>query len=257
MKLTLFFILYLVLTFAGPLFLIVSKKVEFTADYHTAHRDSAHKGPDPRVIKEAVVEVYSARAFNWRGMFSVHTWIAVKPKNADSFTVFQFIGWRLLQQLPPTVISQDVPDRLWFNQQPSILLDIRGSEAEKLIPKIERAAANYPFSNQYAAWPGPNSNTFIAWVARQVPEMHLALPSNAVGKDYLQGSPFFTTAPSGTGYQFSLYGLLGLMISRKEGFEINLLGLVYGFNPATLTLKLPGFGDITLLPGYQPKEKIR
>jgi hypothetical protein len=244
MKLTLFLILYLILTFAGPLFLIVTNKIDFTADYRTANRESAHIAPDPRTTKEAVIQVYSARAFNWRGAFSVHAWIAVKPKNADSFTVFQFIGWRLLRQLPPLMISQDVPDRLWFDQRPSIILDIRGREAENLIPKIKSAAAAYPYANEYTVWPGPNSNTFIAWVARHVPEMHLALPSNAVGKDYQPISQLFSIAPSGTGYQFSLYGLFGVMIARKEGLEINLLGLTYGFSPATLTIKLPGIGDI-------------
>jgi hypothetical protein len=32
-----------------------------------------------RHTREAVVQVYSARAVSWRGWFGVHTWIAVKP----------------------------------------------------------------------------------------------------------------------------------------------------------------------------------
>ena len=73
----------------------------------------------------------------------------------------------------------------------------------------------------------------------------MALPSNALGKDYT-GDHFFVSAPSGTGYQFSLYGCFGIMLALKEGLEINILGLVYGISPAELVIKLPGFGDIGL-----------
>ena len=75
--------------------------------------------------------------------------------------------------------------------------------------------------------------------------MQLTLPSNAIGKDYLVDS-FFTKTPSGTGYQLSFYGVFGLTIARSEGLEINLLGLVYGFSPAMMTVKLPGIGDLKL-----------
>ncbi len=84
----------------------------------------------------------------------------------------------------------------------------------------------------------------IAYIALQVPGLHLALPSNAMGKDYLSPITFFAHAPSGTGYQFSLWGIFGIILAKQEGLEINLLGFVYGFSPATRTLKLPGFGDI-------------
>jgi hypothetical protein len=42
-----------------------------------------------------------------------------------------------------------------------------------------------PYPNTYRPWPGPNSNTFLAHIARQVPELVIQLPSNAVGKDHL------------------------------------------------------------------------
>lgn len=241
-----FLILYFVLTFIGPLIILLSGKIDFKADYRTANRESAGISPDPIKVPEAVIQVYSARTFNWRGMFAVHTWLAVKGKNEKKYTVSQVIGWRLYQHLPPLLISEDIPDRLWFNQKPDIILDIRGERAEKLIPLIASASKNYPYPNDYGYWPGPNSNTFTAHIARQVPELQLALPSNAVGKDYWPYPPFLTRAPSGTGYQFSIYGVFGLMIARKEGIELNILGLVYGVSPSMRILKLPGFGDIKL-----------
>jgi hypothetical protein len=62
----------------------------------------------------------------------------------------------------------------------------------------------------------------------------------------LPGFTFFAPAHSGTGYQFSFFGISGIAVARKEGLEINIYGLVYGFSPAMKILKLPGFGDIRL-----------
>ena len=50
--------------------------------------------------------------------------------------------------------------------------------------------------------------------------------------------------PSHTGYQVSLGGVAGVSVARKEGFEINLLGLVVGISPSQLAIKLPGFGEL-------------
>jgi len=238
------FLLFWLLTFLGPLWLAVSGKIEFTADYRTANRASTHIAPDPQTTPEAVIQAYSAYAFNWRGLFAVHTWIAVKPPNASNYVIYQVVGWRSWAGLPVLSVETDLPDRSWYDQNPQIILDLRGKQAEELIPQIAQAAKSYPYPQHYTAWPGPNSNTFIAYIARQVPKLGLALPSNAIGKDYLSATQFFVRAPSGTGYQFSLFGLAGIIIARKEGLEINLLGLVYGISPTAI--KLPGFGDIKL-----------
>lgn len=240
------FLVFLLLTLPGLLWVAGSGQIDFHASYHTASRMSAHIAPDPKTTTEAVIQVYAARAFNWRGIFAVHTWIAVKPKNAQQYTVYQVIGWRVMAGYPAVFVNNDIPDRYWFNQKPKIVLDVRGEKAEEIIPKIAATAAAYPYPDQYEVWPGPNSNTFVAYMVRQIPELAFALPSDALGKDYLSATTFFAPALSGTGYQFSLWGLLGVTLAVREGLEINILGLVYGINPLTLTFKLPGFGDIKI-----------
>ncbi len=240
-----FLIIFLIIFAIGPLWVLISEHIDFHADWRTAMRGSAHLAPDPEVTKEAVIQVYSARAFNWRGLFSVHTWIAVKAKNAKQYTVYQVIGWRLFRGLPALMAEQDIPDRYWFNNKPGIILDLRGDKAEACVDKIATAAKSYPYSN-YDVWPGPNSNTLPAYIARQVPELGLALPSNAIGKDFLPLFTFFAPAPSGTGYQFSLFGIAGIMLAKKEGLEINILGFVYGISPAQRAIKLPCIGLIKL-----------
>ncbi len=234
------FIVWLILTLAGPLRVLLKGQVDLKADYRTANRDSAHIAPSPHTTSEAVIQAYTARAFNWRGIIASHCWIAVKPKDAADYTVYQVVGWRTYSGLSALAIGKDIPDRYWYNEKPRLILDIRGSRAEMLIPKIDEAAKTYPYAHPYTLWPGPNSNSFPAYIGRQVPELGLALPADAIGKDYLSKDSFFAAAPSGTGYQFSLYGVLGLLVAKKEGIEINLLGLVYGIKFSPLSLLLPG-----------------
>lgn len=237
----------LTLTFIGPLWTLVTGKINLDADWRTANRESAHIAPNPKTTPEAVIQVYSARAFSWRGLFAVHTWIAVKAKNAPQFTTYQVIGWRTYRGMPPLEIAVDIPDRYWYGQKPEIIYDLRGETAEKLIPKLDAAARSYPDSNRYTVWPGPNSNTFPAYIARQVPELMLTLPANALGQDWLPNGAVFSRTPSGTGYQFSLFGVLGITLAKHEGFSINLLGLPYGISPYQRAIILPGVGFVRVI----------
>jgi hypothetical protein len=50
--------------------------------WYEARRDPTRLAPDPATTPEAVIQVYAARAVSWRGVFSMHTWIAVKPSGA-------------------------------------------------------------------------------------------------------------------------------------------------------------------------------
>ena len=239
-------LLWLLLTFTGPIWLILSRQINLRADYRTANRNSANIAPDPLQHPESIVQVYYARTFNWRGAFAVHTWIATKEVAAKSFTVYHVIGWRLLQKLSPLVIAQDLPDRYWFAEQPHVIKDFRGKIADKLIPQIKQAVHAYPFQTDYSYWPGPNSNTFTAMIARKIPAMQLTLPSNAIGKDYLPKFNYLAKTPSGTGWQLSISGIFGITLALEEGLEINIFGLVYGISPKQGIIKLPGFGDIKL-----------
>ena len=46
------------------------------------------------------------------------------------------------------------------------------------------AAERYPWANEYTLVPGPNSNTFPAWIGLQVPELELNMPFRAIGSGY-------------------------------------------------------------------------
>ncbi len=235
--------LLLAVLLAGPLLAVASVDVNLGADWRRADRSSTGQAPNPAETTEAVVQVYAARAFNWRGILAVHTWIATKPAGATHYTVHQVMGWNVRHGLPAVVSRADLPDRAWFGNRPELLNDVRGAEAERLIPLIEDAIARYPYADTYTLWPGPNSNTFVAWVGREVPALQMRLPSIAIGKDFLPGD-IIGSAPSGGGLQVSLFGLLGLIVAPVEGVEVNLLGLTFGVDVARPALKLPAIGRI-------------
>ena len=214
------------------------------ADWRTASREPVGIAPDPATQREAIIQVYGARAYNWRGYFGIHTWIAVKPTDAPRFTVYEVMGWRAYRGGDAVAISNRPPDGRWYGAPPEILADIRGDGVDALIEKVDAAVKTYPYNESYTIWPGPNSNTFVAHVARAVPELRLDLPPTAIGKDYIPGGKVFADAPSGTGYQVSLFGLLGLLAAREEGVEVNILGLTFGVDLMNPAIKLPMAGRI-------------
>jgi len=122
-----------------------------------------------------------------------------------------------------------------------------GRAGRTAIPKIEAAIADYAYrqDGDYRVWPGPNSNSFVAAVLRAVPELRVALPPNAVGRDYRHGF-YAGLTDSRTGIELSLYGVVGLKFGWVEGVEFDLLGLVAGLDLRHPAVKLPGYGRIGL-----------
>lgn len=154
-------------------------------DWRSASRESAGIAPDPALTKDAIVQVYGAKAWGWRGWFAIHTWIAAKRTGEASYTVYDVVGWRDRHGQPVLRVSKDVPDRFWFGEKPQLLKTHMGPGVDKMIDDIDRAASAYPWKTTYTVFPGPNSNTFTAWIAKQVPELELRLPFAAIGSGYV------------------------------------------------------------------------
>ena len=53
-------------------------------DWRTANTAPVGLAPDPLSTPEAIVQVYAARTWGWKGSFGVHTWIAVKAPEAKN-----------------------------------------------------------------------------------------------------------------------------------------------------------------------------
>lgn len=207
-------------------------------------REPSHQAPEPSTTPEAVVQVYAARTVGWRGLLAVHTWVALKQSGAASYTRYEVIGWGVDRGAQAVRINRTGPDNYWFGSRPTLLVDLRGAEVDGVIEKVQAAVAAYPYRDSYRTWPGPNSNTFTAFVGREVPELRLKLPSTAIGKDYLAGGAPIGVAPSGTGLQVSLLGLVGVLGAWEEGVEVNVLGLSFGLDVKRPAINLPVVGRV-------------
>ena len=67
---------------------------------------------------------------------------------------------------------------------PSRLVKVWEENAAQRIIEVLRDVQNYPFCHRYRYWPGPNSNTFVAWVLRQAGIEELLDP-RGIGRRYL------------------------------------------------------------------------
>lgn len=213
-------------------------------DWRTASRESAGLAPKPEQESEAIVHVYAARAFNWRGWFGVHTWVATKEKGASHYTTYEVIEWRLHQGLSVVKIEKEIPDRQWFGTTPELITELKGAEAEAAIPKIKEAAASYPYPHTYRLWPGPNSNTFVSHIIRNTPQLKVELPPTAIGKDWIGKGALGGLSETKTGVQLSVLGALGFTVGTRDGVEINILGLTFGFDILRPAVKLPFIGRL-------------
>jgi len=209
-----------------------------------ARRDASGQAPDPASTPEAVVQVYAARTVGWRGSLGVHSWIAVKRSGAPAFRRYEVIGWGVDRGVPAVRVDRTGPDNDWFGSRPRVLVDVRGEGVDALIDRIEAAIASYPYPATYRLWPGPNSNTFVAYVARAVPELRLDLPPTAIGKDFLPNGAVAAATPAGRGMQLSFFGMAGVLVGWDEGIEVNLLGLTFGLDVKEPALKLPAVGRL-------------
>jgi hypothetical protein len=212
-----------------------------SVDWQLADRSSAGLLPPAAAHPDPMVRVYAARTVRWRGIFAVHTWIVVKERNASRYTRYDYTAWG-----EPIRVNGFAADGRWFGDMPQTIAAADGEAAASMIPRIQSAIEGYKLRayGDYRAWPGPNSNTFVAAVMSAVPELRTALPPTAIGKDFPYSGEYFGVTPSGTGIRATLGGYLGLTVGWVEGLEINFLGAVFGVDIRRPALKLPGLGRL-------------
>jgi hypothetical protein len=241
--------LILVVILALFLVPILLRAAQFAASdaprsWHEADWSSTGLLPDAADYRPARVIVFTGQAGSWKGVFAVHSWIVFKRAGDPQWTRYEVVGWG-----SPVRVNHRPPDGLWYGNRPVAIADISGPQAAGLIPRIEAAVKSYAYARRgdYRVWPGPNSNSFVAAVLRAVPELGLALPSNAVGRDYREGL-YAGWTDSGTGVELNLNGLAAVKVGWVEGVEVDLLGLVAGVDLRAPGVKLPGYGRIGLEP---------
>lgn len=211
-------------------------------DWSPGGRSSAGLLAPAEAMPEAVIRVYAARTVRWRGIFATHTWIVVKEAGAARYDRFDYTAWG-----EPIRINGFVADGRWFGREPELVFAADGATAAAAIPRIRAAVAGYVHANRgdYRAWPGPNSNTFVAAVLAAA-DLEASLPPTAIGKDFPHDGRWLAPAAAGLGFRATLGGYLGLTIGWYEGLEISLFGAVLGLDIRRPAIKLPAIGRIGL-----------
>ena len=232
------FLLFL-LVFVAPLALRAALYwSQASGAWWAADRSSAGLLPAVAADGPAAVRIYSARTVSWRGIFAVHSWIVLKDAGG-AYERYDLTAWG-----EPIRVNGFVPDGRWFGQVPDEVFAADGPQAETLIPRMRDAIATYRFRHlgEYAAWPGPNSNTFVAAVMAAVPEIRASLPPTAIGKDFPVDGRWLAATPSRTGLRLSIGGYAGVTLAWVEGVQINILGAVAGLDLRRPAIDIPGFG---------------
>ena len=211
------------------------------ADWWAADRSSVGLLPPASAMPEAVVRVFAAPTVRWRGIVAVHSWIVFKPAGAEAYTRYDYTAWG-----DPIRVNGFEADGRWFGRAPDVIFAADGAEAAALIPRMQEVIGRYAHRHRgdYRAWPGPNSNTFVAAVLDATPSIRATLPPTAIGKDYPYDGRWLRPTASGTGLRLSLGGYAGLTIGWIEGIEVNILGAVAGLDLRRPAIKLPGLGRI-------------
>jgi hypothetical protein len=218
----------------------------WAASWRSANWDSSGLLPEASRVREARVMILAARTGRWKGIFAEHMSIILKPAGAGQWTRYDVVGWG-----NPVRRDNYPADAFWYGNRPRIIHMLAGEEASALIPRIEDAIARYPYQKRgdYLVWPGPNSNSFVAWVVRNTEGFNAELSPVAVGKDWLGPGLMADRAPSGSGWTASAWGFIGITLAREEGFELSLLGSTIGVDFDDMAIKLPALGALSLTGG--------
>ena len=240
-----FLLVFVVLVFLVPVGVhaIVWANADRPASWNRADWSSAGILPPARSVPEAKVYVMAARTGGMKGAVATHSWIVTKAAGAARYDRYDVVGWG-----NPVRRNGYPADARWYSNPPVFHYEASGAEAERLIPRIERAIRDYRWQKRgdYSIFPGPNSNTFVASIVRAVPGFDAVVPPTALGRDYPADGRWFVPAQDGRGMRLSLGGYAGIVLGGVEGIEINFLGTVAGFDPRTWTLKVPGWGAVRL-----------
>jgi hypothetical protein len=203
----------------------------------------AHAPPTFERPREPVVQLVRARLPMPLKVIAVHYWF-----NAYDAHARRWERWELWQEqgVGPSSWGHVHRDLMgpWDDVgggEPLLEAEWVGDEASRLVATLHRPE-DYPDRATYRAWPGPNSNTYVAWVLRES-GVSADLDALGIGKDW-RGWVGGGATTTGTGLHFET-PLVGLKIGLVEGVEVHVLALTFGFALLRPTLKTP-FGSLSL-----------
>lgn len=205
-------------------------------DWWSADRSSAGLLKPAAQTPQAAIRVLSARVVSWRGVFATHSWLLLKDAGAARWTRYDYTAWGA-----PIRVDGFAADGRWFGAAPEVVFAADAEAARAAIPKIKAAISAYRFPNvgDYRAWPGPNSNTFVAAALDAAPELGARLPATAIGRDYPYDGRWLALTREGIALR--LGGYFGGYVGAR-GIEVTILGGTAALDFRRPALELPGLG---------------
>lgn len=246
MRLAVQLIVFLLVVFVLPALLSAAWWMvrERPVSWRNADWSSSGLLPKPDVDRQAAVYVMAARTGGFKGAFAVHSWIVTKAAGASAYDRYDKIGWGA-----PIRRNIQPADGRWYSNEPMIVSKVTGPAAEDLIPQVDAAIKAYPYakSGDYHIWPGPNSNSFVAYVVNAVPGLGARMPPNATGRDFAPGLVSVVWSQKTWDLHATFGGYAGVSVGATSGFELHFLGLVAGVDVTRPALKIPAFGTWSLV----------
>ncbi|MBL8753049.1 MAG: DUF3750 domain-containing protein [Planctomycetes bacterium] len=194
--------------------------------------------PSRLLVDDHMVVVKSVRLpdrswLPWYTRFAEHAWVEIATPRGVERVEWNKGAFGILHS--EIGRSGLIADERW-ERPVAVHATWRGDAARTLGERILAVCDTYPDARGYRAWPGPNSNTFMAWLARET-GMGVDLPPNAVGRDYTQ---WLAVGASTTGLGLRVdTPILGAGAGLVEGVELHALGLTAGVGLWPPSLKVP------------------
>lgn len=195
----------------------------------------------PAVPNEDVVQLRYATIPAPFNIVAVHYWFVVFDTRENAWS-----RWEVWQDadVSPTSwghIRKNLQRADWGvgGGKSRISAEWRGEKATRIIEVIHRPL-DYPYRNTYRAWPGPNSNTYPAWVLHKA-KVSADMDPRAIGKDYCG---VIGGGESHTRSGFHLDSpVVGLTVGVQDGIEVHVLCLTFGIDLLRPAIKTP-FGRL-------------
>ncbi|MCK5943949.1 MAG: DUF3750 domain-containing protein [Planctomycetes bacterium] len=192
----------------------------------------SHVHPEQPVVMVKSVRLPARDWIPWYTRVAEHLWV-------DFFyaDTWHRIEWGDVDhiRMHPMSAAHAFADERW-GQQAQVHACFHGVRGARIAQQLAEVGRDYPCAASYRAWPGPNSNSFVVWLAHRV-DMPFVPPTTAIGKDFTTWLHAGVTA-SGLGVELETLPL-GVELGLREGVELHLLGMTAGVGLWPPSLKLP------------------
>lgn len=193
---------------------------------------ASHRTVKPHMVV-VVKEIDIPKSASQISQFATHSFVDYR-ENTDA-------AWRRVEVKTPksgvvmAVLNDgDVDEKERWGERVRILSQTDAVKHPNVFNDIRVFSKSYDDS-VYRSYPGPNSNTFVEKMAREVDGVNVILDHNAIGKE---NGFYLGKTSGGTGLKAQT-PIAGIALGLKEGVEVSALGLSAGVSFWPPVIRIP------------------